>query len=648
MGLLCGKWLFNDEAGTSAFASFPIPADADGSSKTTFFDGKGPRLLARGFAAVEMCTLPVQAVGQGESSWIVWDGRLDNRPELAQALEITLPPERQDIELVAAAFAKWRTNAFAKLRGDWAVTIWNHRDRSLILAKDPMGTRPLFYTLTSNRVTWSSSLQWLVQDAKTSLELNFEYVAGWLSFFPAAHLTPFCEIRAVPPSCFVQIRAGRETVRKYWEFQPTEPISYKSDFEYEEHFRAAFTNAIRRRLRSTRPLLAELSGGMDSSSIVCIADALLAHEQGLTPRLDTLSYYDDDEPNWNERSFFTLVEAKRGREGLHVQLDSSESLAALIEHQGPVAAPAEIGKTSNTRAKVAGYIQSQLYGGILSGIGGDEFTGGVPTPIPELADLLVAGRLRLLAHQLKLWSLSQRRPWMHVLWDTLKSFAPSFLGTASHRPPPSWLVPQFERRYRSVLRGYDLPLRAWGPRPSFQENLSAVEALRRQLAASNVGSQEAAEKSYPYLDADLLGFLFALPRPQLVEPGRRRSLMRRALGGIVPVEILARKRKAYVARGPLTAIAARWTDLESLTPTMVADSFGIVLSGPFRQALQKAREGKETAVMPILRTLSLEFWLRNLVEHSVLCPRSPAEEQQSRPATASAPLHTHYEKVSAS
>src|SRR6202035_132686 len=97
-------------------------------------------------------------------------------------------------------------------------------------------------------------------------------------------------------------------------------IHYRSDAEYEEHFRFCFTESVKRRLRSDSPVLAELSGGMDSSSIVCMADQILARGKGETPRLDTLSYYDDSEPNWNERPYFTKVEEKRGRAGCHIDV----------------------------------------------------------------------------------------------------------------------------------------------------------------------------------------------------------------------------------------------------------------------------------------------------------------------------------------
>ena len=126
------------------------------------------------------------------------------------------------------------------------------------------------------------------------------------------------------------------------------------------------------------------------------------------------------------------------------------------------------------------------------------------------------------------------------------------------------------------------------------------------------------EKRYPYLDRGLLEFLSAIPREQLVRPGQRRSLMRRALIGIVPDELLNRKRKAFVARGPMVAIAAEWPHLLELAQHMLMSSLGIADSMRFVEALQKTRQGVEVPVVPFMRTLGIELWLRNLSTTHVL------------------------------
>ena len=398
----------------------------------------------------------------------------------------------------------------------------------------------------------------MVLFAGRAFALDEEYIAGWFSFFPAAHLTPYVGIRRVPPSCFVRLEHGRRTISKYWDFDPHKRIRYTTDAEYEEHFRSVFAEAVKRRLRCDTPILAELSGGIDSSSIVCMADTIIARGGAATPRLDTLSYYNDSEPNWNERPYFTKVEEMRGRAGCHIDVGTQESFRFELENSTFAATPGSGGgRPTELSRQFAAYTASQGNRVVLSGVGGDEITGGVPTPTPELADLLATAQFRTLAHQLKMWALTKRKPWFHLLFGAARQFFPSALvGIETARRPASWLQTNFVRRNQTPLTGYQTRLRMLGPLPSFQENLSTLDVLRRQLACSALSSEPAFEKRYPYLDRDLLEFMYTIPREQLVRPGQRRSLMRRALVGTVPDEILNRKRKAYVARSLRPAISA--------------------------------------------------------------------------------------------
>jgi hypothetical protein len=176
-------------------------------------------------------------------------------------------------------------------------------------------------------------------------------------------------------------------------------------------------------------------------------------------------------------------------------------------------------------------------------------------------------------------------------------------------------------------------LKLLGPAPTFQENVAAIDALRRQLACEGPSEGPPYEKRYPYLDRQLLEFSYAIPREQLVRPGQRRSLMRRALVGIVPDEVLNRRRKAFVARAPMAAIAAEYVGLARMGGHMASGVLGIVSPACFSETLQKARSGREVPIVPLLRTLQVEFWLENVWNRGVLDAggRKPAD---ARPALA--------------
>jgi asparagine synthase (glutamine-hydrolysing) len=546
---------------------------------------------------------------------LTWDGRLDNRAELIRQLGKLVTTDPTDVEIVSAAYECWWEDCFAMLIGDWALSIWNPHTRSLILAKDPIGTRHLYYSFDDKHVSWSTILDPLVLLAGKTFTLCEEYIAGWFSFFPAAHLTPYVGIHSVPPSSSVLIRAGKYTLTKNWDFDPDNRIRYRTDTEYEEHFRAVFGEAVRRRLRSDSPILAELSGGMDSSSIVCMADTIIARGAAETPRLETISYYNDSEPNWNERPYFTKVEEKRGRTGTHIDVGKEQPFTFETDSDHFAATPSSgRGRPSEASCQFAACLTSQENRVLLSGIGGDEVTGGVPTPNPELEDLLARGHFRILAHQLKVWALNKRKPWFHLFFDAARAFfPPALVGVPKHKRPAAWLDPAFVKRNRAALQGYESRLKLFGPLPTFQENLSTLDVLRRQLACSALPDEPLYEKRYPYLDRGLLEFMYSIPREQLVRPGQRRSMMRRALLGIVPDELLNRKRKAYIARGPMADISTDWTRYADLTQHMISSSLGIVESEKFLEALQKARHGNEVAAVTLMRTVGIETWLRNLI-----------------------------------
>jgi asparagine synthase (glutamine-hydrolysing) len=179
------------------------------------------------------------------------------------------------------------------------------------------------------------------------------------------------------------------------------------------------------------------------------------------------------------------------------------------------------------------------------------------------------------------------------------------------RPAP-WLQCSFVNRHWAALTGYPSRTKLFGPLPSFQENVSTLDALRRQLARTALPFEPPFEKRYPYLDRGLLEFMFAIPREQLVRPTQRRSLMRRALAGIVPDEILNRKGKAFVARSPMVAISNDWAHFAEMTQNMLGGSLGIVDPERISVALQKVRRGEEVPIIALRRTFFLEDWLKNL------------------------------------
>ncbi|MCI0626518.1 MAG: asparagine synthase-related protein [Acidobacteria bacterium] len=596
--------------------------------ETTYVSGP-IGMLYRPFHTTKESRLERQPHVSRCGSVITWDGRLDNRDELIAELRDGLNPKPTDLAVVIAAFESWGTDCFHKLVGDWALSIWDPVQRTLILARDYIGVRHVYYYPTHRRIIWCSYLAPLVLSGDR-FTLNEQYIAGYLALYPESHLTPYGEIHAVAPGSFVKVREGRVTTHPYWAFHPEMKIRYNTDAEYEEHFRQVFRQAVRRRLRSDSPILAELSGGLDSSSIVCIADDILVKEGAETPRVDTLSFYDPREPDGDERPYFTKVEEKRGRKGYQYDAGTGgvlipSRLAHFIGRPGDLGDTAR--KTEDFRRSL---FEEHGYRVVLSGVGGDEFLGGVPNPGFQLADLIQQFRLIELGKQLIVWGLAKRKPWIQLLGQACAHLLPAWARanlTQDARIEP-WIDKGFARRHR-------LSVRRLGPESKFGFRLRSGIAYARtivlvswQRAFAAERSGEGAEQRFAYLDQNLVEFLLAIPASQLLRAGERRSLMRRALRGLVPQEILDRKTKAVTVRKCLIAVQANWETLEGLFNPGVSSRLGFVSAAGFRKCLFRAKNGDAPQLVRMMKAIALELWLQDMVGRRLI--HGPCEGTQVR------------------
>ena len=183
--------------------------------------------------------------------WVLWDGRLDNREDCTASLHLPTN-DLTDLEIVCAAWDKWETDCFSRLIGDWALSVWNPRGQSLILAKDFLGTHHLYYSIESRRVTWSTILEPLLLVRGARPKICEKYVASWLSAHPKASLTPYEGIFSVPPSSAVTIYPHRTHISSYWDFDLAPKASRGTAEEHADRLLVEFQKSVRRRMRSDR------------------------------------------------------------------------------------------------------------------------------------------------------------------------------------------------------------------------------------------------------------------------------------------------------------------------------------------------------------------------------------------------------------
>jgi asparagine synthase (glutamine-hydrolysing) len=539
---------------------------------------------------------------------LVLDGRLDNYAELSRLLDL---PEigTSDSAIVLESFQTWGENCFSKLTGDWALALWSPSDRTLYLARDHAGTRNLYYLNRNGTCLWSTYLETFFA-AGQSHPLEEDYIARYIGCRPVRSLTPYRNIRSVPPAHYAVIRDSRMVVAPHWEWMAKTTIQYSCDADYETHFLSLLNQSIERRTGPGAPILAQLSGGMDSTTIVCVSDHLRKSQNAATELVDTVSFYDDSEPNWDERPFFSLVEARRGKVGIHIStamMDRSFELPDLSPVLGVLPGFDRLTIVADQDFQRA--ISAGGYKAILSGIGGDELLGGVPTPLPELADYLVARKLdRLLARTLE-WCMVDRTPFLHMLFRTIW-FAASAYRREQFDPGqiPPWLLCRSKIDFRDQYPAIEMR----GLSPTSINNGRTWWHIMETLPHLTPSNCIRYEYRYPYLDRDLVEYLFQVPREQLIRPGARRSLMRRALKSIVPEEILRRRRKAFLIRGPLALIRRDREQIEALIGNSLAAAFGFIDPAMFRSALDEVTAGNSPRWWPsILRTIAIEIWLRS-------------------------------------
>jgi asparagine synthase (glutamine-hydrolysing) len=565
---------------------------------------------------------------------LTWDGRVDNRDELIPELRRELEASPTDVAIVAAAFDRWETDCFRRIVGDWAVCIWKPLQHELLLAADYMAIRHIFYYLKKDKIWWSTDLSSLVLLSNDKFHIDDNYVAGYFAHAPDAHLTPYVEIREVPPGQFVCVRNGRALTERFWGFSAKSRIRYKTDAEYEEHFRHVFRQSVGRRLRSDSPTLAELSGGLDSSSIVCMADDILATEGAETPRLDTLSYCDKTEPSGDDYIHFPKIEQKRGRVGIHIDGSRLGTSPASLECTDFCSLPGTLGFAQELFTERADAVRSEGYRAVLSGLGGDEFMGGVPNPRAQLADLVVQFKFVKLARQVIAWSLVKRQPWIHLLWQSAIDVLPSFLGQcfAKESKIEPWIQKDFAKRTRLAIRQTDVDEHFGLWLPTRRSYIAGVLIMASNLAKFTAPRRAFEEARYPFLDQTLIEFMLSIPADQLLRPGERRSLMRRSLAGIVPAEILSRRTKQLGVRTPMLILEKYWDELQSIYQTSLSSRLGYIHEAQLLKTICDARAGKSVSVVRVLWTISLEYWLRDLAARGLLYPpagsSSPFRQRQ--------------------
>ncbi|HSD45841.1 MAG TPA: asparagine synthase-related protein, partial [Pyrinomonadaceae bacterium] len=547
------------------------------------------------------------------------DVRLDNRDELFAATHNLLGVTREratDVDYLMAAQARWGAEFAFHLVGEYAVVFYDPRAQKLSLYRDHIGARPLYYHHNKDRLIVSSQLAPLVDLFGIPRDIDEEYVAGRMSRGPAIGLTPYKHIHGVKPAHVLTVtRSGALREQRYWQLDTEREIRFAKDEAYEEAFRFHLRNAVQAPLRTDRPVMIELSGGLDSSTIACVAADSIRRGETQARRFDTVSYVYDESPTSDESHFIQCVENHINRAGVRVR-DEDSSLFPPLDQDVDIVTPNPILCSYNYHEALRNLMRQTGARVLLTGVGGDQVLGASYDPYPELADLLVLKKPFALHRRLRLWGQTLNTPYWSLLWHKTivpilpRTIQPLCKQTAKRMPP--WFNPRFVAR--AGLLEKDLPpVDPFGFRlPSGRDQSISYISVVRNLSACHRRELASLDSSYPYMHRPLIEFLQAIPFEQLLRPGENRSLMRRALRDLVPDKILRRKTKGNPSEGLARAMAREYSAFRSFVTDSRVCAYGFMDELPLRAAIERAKNGLEPYAGALLTTISLEFWLRAL------------------------------------
>jgi asparagine synthase (glutamine-hydrolysing) len=333
--------------------------------------------------------------------------------------------------------------------------------------------------------------------------------------------------------------------------------------------------------------------------------------------VDTFSFHDSNEREEDDLQYFISVETQRKRTGFHVDLQGSGD-SFVLENPSFVGTPSP-GSRAEVRSSLSSIVERFGYRVILSGFGGDQMNGQTLDPRILMAELLLELRWIELLRQLTAWSLLiRKRPWIQLLLQTLVQLVPvpvraQFTSPMTNLP---WLNRNFARKHQVSARLLEVVDDIWFIRPTTRDAMQTIATLSRHLSSSR---PSVVEKRYPYLDQNLVEFLTAIPLDQLLRPGQRRWLMRRAVAHMLPPDVLNRTIKARVGRYPCAVMEKHWDRVEQALSSSVAARRGYINSDSLREALLAMKNGRlPTYVLRLVNAICLEFWLRDVQARGIV------------------------------
>ena len=572
----------------------------------------------RRLSILDLSPLGWQPMSSRDGRWsLVYNGEIYNYLELRAELEREGEQfiSHSDTEVLLAALIRWGEAALGRLVGMFAFALLDAQEGRVLLARDPFGIKPLFWTARHQGLSFASEVKGLLVLDGIARTPNVSQLYDFLAFGETDqdHRTFLKDVHQLQPGHLLRISVGERVEvgqpEAYWSLNAIE----QADLSFPEAVaavRSAFVRNVELHLRSDVSVGAALSGGIDSSAIV----GCMRH---LQPGLDlhAFSYYAEDE-RLNEARWIEQMTKATGARGHTVRL-AGDTLANTL--QRVMHSQDEPFTTTSIAAQYLVF-QSASSAGVrvmLDGQGADEMLAGYSTFYgPVFAQFLHTGRFMTAAQLWRSLAREQQVPMVQVGRYAATSFVPRpvkrlLSGRADRASTPAWLDAEW-----FAERGITGAHRPRAPEPVLRTQLirSLTGSLRQLLRYEDRNSMaHSVESRVPFLTPDFAKLVLSLPAEYVVDSrGTRKAVFREAMRGLVPDDILDRRDKLgfQTPEAQLLASVAPWA-LERLAGP-AAQGLTLVRSQYRAEAAVCLQRGQmPRAELPLWRWLSVLEWMRS-------------------------------------
>jgi asparagine synthase (glutamine-hydrolysing) len=515
--------------------------------------------------------------GGGGRYVLVADVRLDNRDELIGALQIPVPQARSlcDAAILLAAIERWEESCFDHIIGDYAFALWDGVRQRLLLARDPLGQRPLHYHRGNGYFAFTSMPKGLHALAEVPYAPDEDRIAEFLVLMPETGPQSFFHgIERIESGHVVTVTPTSLVARRHWQPGRRRVTLHRPD-EYAEALRDLLDQAVRCRLRGADDVGAHLSGGLDSSAVAATAARLLAPSGGRVIAFTAVPREGYDGPAPRNRivdegpyaaataALYPNMEHVLIRSGGRSPLDDLDRSFFLFDR--PVLNICNIGWTYN----ICDAARERNLMVLLTGNAGN--MGLSYTGQELLAELFRSGRWRRLWRKARALVGPGRMRWRGVLAQTLGPWCPAALwvwlnriATGHAREVGNYTaihphrLAELELPARARNRGLDLGYRPW--KDGLAMRLWALRRVDRGNYNKGILGGWHIDQRDPTADVRLLEFCLAVPTEQFLSDGKQRALARRTLADRLPKLVLEEPRGGLQAADwheQLTAVRDR-------------------------------------------------------------------------------------------